>query len=122
LEEGQKMTDAAQAKTPPYPTLNFPTVFVDQVVSLFRGSGIVRFYFARSDPDISASALPNQLPICQVIMPIGGFAAMAVFFQQQLELMMQKEEIAREFVDQLRETVAAQAMQTPQMPPDAGAA
>lgn len=108
------MSDTAQPiiAAPSYPTLNFPTIFVDQAVSLSRGSGVVKFYFARSDPDIGAIALPNMLPVCQVVIPIVGFAAMAVFFQQQLELMMEKKEIDRGIVEKLRETAATQEAQT----------
>ena len=110
------MTDTAQPiiGKPPYPTLNLPTIFVDHAVSLFHGSGIVRFYFARSDPDISASTSPNQVPVCQVVIPIVGFAEMTVFFQQQLERMLQNNEIDSAVVNQMREALVTQAVQTPQ--------
>jgi hypothetical protein len=52
-------------------------------------------------------ALPNMVPCCQIIMPISGFAAMTVFFQQQLELMIQKNEISKQIVDQMK-SIAAQ--------------
>jgi hypothetical protein len=108
------MTDTAQP-TPSYPPLNFPTIFVDNVATLFRGGGIVKFYFARFDPDMSSVALPNPVPVCQVVMPINGFAAMTVFFQQQLELMIQNKEIDLDLVDKLKSIVTQQvASQTSQ--------
>lgn len=54
------------------------------------------------------------MPVCQVVIPIGGFAAMTVFFQQQLERMLQNKEIESAVVDQMREAVATQVVHTPQ--------
>ena len=110
------MTDTAQPITGPYPPWNFPTIFVDNVMNLFRGGGIIKFYFTRVDPAItrvdpamSGNAQPNPAPVCQVVMPKEGFVAMTVFFQQQLEIMIQKNEIPREFVDQIKGLAAQPA-------------
>lgn len=112
------MTDTAQPiiGASSHPPWNIPTIFVDNVISIFRGGGIVKYYFVRFDPDMSALASPNPVPVCQVVMPIGGFAAMTLFFQQQLELMIQRNEISPEVINQLRETIAAQATQAVQTP------
>jgi len=49
-------------------------------------------------------------------MPSAGFAAMTVFFQQQLELMMQKNDVSREVVEKLKDMVAKDiASQTSQL-------
>ena len=102
------MTETAQQITGLYPPWNFPTIFADNVVNITRGSGIVKFYFVRFDPVLSGNAQPNAAPVSQVVMPMGGFAAMTVFFQQQLELMIQNNDITREFVDQMKVIVAQQ--------------
>jgi hypothetical protein len=110
-KEGQKMTDTAQSITGLHPPWNLPTIFVDNVANLARGSGIVKFYFTRFDPAISgnANAQPSAAPVCQVVMPKEGFVAMTMFFQQQLEIMIQKNEIPREFVDQIKGLAAQPA-------------
>lgn len=101
------MTDAAQPVTGSTLQRNFPTIFADNVVNLFHGGGIVKFYFSRFDPDPSGVALTTTpAPCCQIVMPIGGFAAMAVFFQLQLELIMQKDEKIRELVDKMKVLVS----------------
>jgi hypothetical protein len=102
------MTDTAQPITEPTPPRNFPTIFADNVVNLFHGGGIVKFYFSRFDSDPSGIAVPTPVPFCQIVMPIVGFAAMTVFFQQQLELILQKDEKIREIVDQMK-VLAAQS-------------
>jgi hypothetical protein len=59
----------------------------------------------------------NQTPVCQVVMPFVSFAAMTVFFQQQLELMVQRNEIPAASVEKLKEMVAheiASQMSQPQ--------
>jgi hypothetical protein len=103
-EEGQKMTDTAQPIT--RPPGNLQTIFADNIVNLARGSGVVKFYLTRFDPPMSGNAQPDSVPVCQVIMPIRTFAAMTVFFQQQLEIMIQNKEVTREFVDQMKVLVA----------------
>lgn len=103
----------------PYPPWNFPTIFVDNVVNLARGSGVVRFYFTRYDPAMIGNAQANPAPVCQVVMPKEGFAAMTVFFQRQLEIMIQKDEVTRELVDQMT-AIAAVREDQQTSPPQQG--
>lgn len=103
------MTDTAQPVTGPYPPCNFPTIFVDSIVNLARVGGVVKFYLTRFDPPMSGNAQANQSPVCQIVMPKEGFVAMTMFFQQQLEIMIQKNEVTRELVDQMKVIVSQQA-------------
>jgi hypothetical protein len=105
-KEGQKMTETTPPITGLYPPWNFPTIFADNIATLTRGSGIVRFYFARLDPASGGNAQPIASPVCQVVMPKEGFAAMTLFFQQQLETMIQNKDVTTEFVEQIKAMVA----------------
>jgi hypothetical protein len=100
------MTETAPPITGLYPPWNLPTFFVENVANLSRGNGIVKFYFMLADPPVIGNAQPTPAPVCQIVMPSIGFAAMTVFFQQQLELMMQRNEISSELVGKWKEMVA----------------
>jgi hypothetical protein len=97
------MSDHRQAPQPgEYPAANFPTVFADSVQSLINSPSTVKFFLARFEPTFVGDGRTQLQSFAQVIMPIEGFAAMVVFFEAQLSLMVNAGYITEDRLSELR--------------------
>jgi len=85
-----------------FPTPAFPVVYADGVVSLVPTAPIVKFYLYRLDPNIFAKGGSNIIPLLQIVMPTPSFVATALFFQQQLDRMLELKLITKEQVDEIK--------------------
>ena len=85
-----------------YPAKDVPVIFTDQVPSASWLGGVVKFYFIRYDPSISADLTNSAQLVAQVVMPIGGFASTVVFFDEQLKKMIERGDLKPEAVEELR--------------------
>lgn len=89
-----------------YPPPNFPLLFADNVSNFAYGQSLVRLYFTRSDPSFNeATTEPRTQPIVQLIMPVDGFVATALFFEQVLSRLVADNVISTARIDELRSAV-----------------
>jgi len=89
-----------------------PTIFTDGIANIARGPGIVRMYLIRYDPAMVENVTAAPVVIGQLVMPTNGFAAMALFFKEQLDDMIAKREVTPEAIEQLRKMVPGLANAT----------
>jgi hypothetical protein len=94
-----------------FPTPAFPVVYSDGVVSLVPTAPIVKFYLYRLDPNIFAQGGSNVTLLVQIIMPTPSFVATAIFFQQQLERMLELKLITKEQVDPIKSQILSSGKQ-----------
>jgi hypothetical protein len=87
-----------------WPRREFPVLFADGVTSTAWGPGIVKFYFFRSDPEFRATpnAGTNETPTTQVVMPVAGFVATAILFEQTVQRLIEQNAITQDDVDRAR--------------------
>jgi hypothetical protein len=85
-----------------FPPPNFPTVFADGVQSLANSPTIVKFFLARFEPSLVGDGRSQLQAFAQVIMPMEGFAAMFVFFEAQLGLLIQNGHITEKRLAEMR--------------------
>jgi hypothetical protein len=86
----------------PFPPAECPLFYADGVIAISRSGGAVKFYLMRYDPNVLADGTNNPQYVAQIVMPAAGFAAAVVLFDSQLQEMIDKAEIKREFVEQQR--------------------
>lgn len=94
-----------------FPTSQIPSIYADTVVSAARdigGLNTMKFYFLRVDPNPSGSGPVSPVPCLQVVMPVTGFAHMVVFLNDQLEKLIQRGTLNREFVDGLKSDLVSE--------------
>jgi hypothetical protein len=89
-----------------FPTPAFPVVYADGVISLTQSAPIVKFYLYRIDPNIFGLGGSAITPLTQVVMPTPSFVATALFFQQQLEKMLELKSITEEQIDEIKKVVS----------------
>jgi hypothetical protein len=94
--------------TDPFPPPTLPTVYVDAVANLQNSAGLARFYFTRLDPNITGAGSSRVTPVAQVIMPLPGFVATALFFKDQLDQMVKSGLVPQAMIEQLRAHVTAE--------------
>jgi hypothetical protein len=71
-----------------YPPTNVSAIAIDLVTAIFHTGPTVKFYMARQDFDVFGRTFPQQTtPVVQVVMPVQGFASMAIFFRRQLDVL-----------------------------------
>lgn len=90
------------AEIPHYPDYNFPVLYADNVSSVHWNAAGVKFYLSRNQPNLNATGPHIPTPFAQIVMPVMGFVAAAVFFEQQLKSMLDQKMITKEQVDELR--------------------
>lgn len=89
----------ASAGASPNPSA-IPLVFVDGVTTHWHSpSGVVKYYLARSEPDPRAEQPSNDVPVLQIVMPIGGFVSMVAFFNHRLKSMLNAKVVTQEQID-----------------------
>jgi hypothetical protein len=101
-ENGEKKTKTIAEMVGNYPVKDLPVIFADFVPATGRQAGMVKFYFMRNDPSISADLTSNPQLVAQVVMPAMGFASTAVFFENELETMITAGELKPEIVEDMR--------------------
>jgi hypothetical protein len=85
-----------------------PIIYSDGVANLFRPPGVVKFYMIRYDPGLPP--IPGifegskfcQTTCAEVVMPAAAFMAMTLFFQQQLEDMVERNEVDAALYQQMK--------------------
>jgi hypothetical protein len=92
-----------------HPGQHFPTVYAEGTLSTSWKNGIAKFYLYRLDPNFLAGKDSGFLPVAQVILPIEGFAATAIFFRHQLKRMVDAGAISAEEVARLEALYAAES-------------
>ena len=101
-ESGEKKIKTLTEMVGNYPAKELPLIFADRVPSIGWLGGAVKFYLLRNDPSISGESTNNPQLVAQVVMPIGGFAATALFFEDELNNMIASGDLKREYVNELR--------------------
>src|SRR5258708_400927 len=97
----QQPVDPKQGRPPEeFPASIFPTVFSDGVISFVPAVPVVKFYFARVDPNMFGRGGSVLNPFAQVIMPTLAFVDMVAFFQSQIRRMVRDKIITQAQVDQ----------------------
>ena len=87
-----------------FPPKDLPVIYADNAPITGRGNGTVKFYLIRSDPSLTADGSNNPHLVAQVVMPINGFVATAVFFEDELSNMVAGGELKADFVEEMRDT------------------
>lgn len=98
-DEASKPADATApfARDPhDYPPQDMLTIYADGVGSANWQHGVTKFYLARLDPHLGATALPAQRPAVQIVMPYYGFMQTAAFFQRIVTRMIAEGVIKQE--------------------------
>ncbi|MEQ8377349.1 MAG: hypothetical protein RIC34_00795 [Parvibaculum sp.] len=107
MAEDEKKNQAASIPDgpvfPPYPAV--PTFAVDYVPSVSYGIGNVKFYMCRLDSELYARET-TVVPVLQAIMPNQAFAHMVVFFDKQLENMIERGLVSKEEVENMRQVLS----------------
>jgi hypothetical protein len=85
-----------------YPPKDLPIIFADYVPSASWQGGVVKFYFIRNDPSISADLTNSPQLVAQVAMPISGFASTVIFFEEQLKKMVTSGDLKSEVIEAAR--------------------
>jgi hypothetical protein len=97
--------DASSTGSPqPLQFSAIPTLYADGIANIARGGGVVRTYLIRFDPSLTADPAAPKI-IGQMILPVQGFVAMALFFKAQLDDMIEKKEITPELLERVRQMV-----------------
>jgi hypothetical protein len=87
---------------PKFPDRTFTVIFADAVYSLAQGNGLVKFYLARLDPSIIGDGSSQMVPFAQVVMPVKAFVTTALFFDSQIQSLINNGQITREEIDMIR--------------------
>jgi hypothetical protein len=88
---------------PVYPPPNFPLLFADNVSNFAYGQSLIRLFFVRNDPSFNVGTdQARSQPIAQLVMPIDGFVATALFFEHVLSLLVSENVLSQARVDELR--------------------
>lgn len=96
----------ADGARPVYPPPNFPLLFADNVSNFAYGQSLVRLYLVRNDPSFNEGTVEaRSQPIVQLVMPIEGFVATALFFDHVLSTMVAENVINQARIDELRAMV-----------------
>ena len=93
---------------PHFPPPNMPTIYVDAIWNIARGPGIVKMYLAKNDLDMAGSQVSRINPFAQLVMPAHAFAAAAIFFNRELQVMIKNGNIAEDDVKEIQEAFAQQ--------------
>jgi hypothetical protein len=92
--EAERTSDGSE---PVFPDRDIPILFADGVASIVRGlNGIFKFYLVRYDPNLRVKGGAREQIAAQIVMPKESFIATALFFEQQLKVMVAREEISEE--------------------------
>lgn len=89
-----------------YPNVHFPTVFADGVASVSNSASVVKFYLYRQDPSFNADGTSTPTSMAQVIMPMEGFAATALFFERRLKNYIEAGFITEKRLAEMREVLS----------------
>jgi hypothetical protein len=98
-----------------FPGPSFPNAFADGVASYAIGSGFVKFYLYRTDPNSFGRGGAVTNPFAQIVMPTQGFAAAVVLFQRALRELMKANVLTQADLDSMDEAITA--TNTPKAPP-----
>lgn len=85
-----------------FPGPNFPVVYADSVSSIASGDGMVKFYLVRNEPNFLGNNTSHLNTFSQIVMPISGWIAAAVFFEQQLRVFIENGTVQGDAVEALR--------------------
>lgn len=96
---GSQGVEKAKPIDPGHPDRNFPVVFVDGITGISWGTGVVKFYFFRTDPEFHAAHGPINNPVVQMVMPIDSFIAVSVFFRKAIETLKENNVISQAQID-----------------------
>jgi hypothetical protein len=99
----EQLEELARAGRPitEFPDSRFPTAFADGVASLTPGNGLAKFFLYRTDPNSFGRGGIVNTPFLQIAMPIFGFVQMALFFQRQLQRMIDQKAIEPSLIAQI---------------------
>lgn len=88
---------------PIFPPSQFPVIYADTVPS-FSGpyGGIIKFYLGRIDPNFTGLGGFQTTPSAQVVMSVVVFAQTAVFFEAELDSIVDAGHLQREQVEEMR--------------------
>jgi hypothetical protein len=88
-----------------FPTPQFANAFADGVSSLTNSPTIVKYFLARFEPTFVGDGRAQLQPFAQIVMPMDGFAAMVIFFQNHLAAMVKQGYINEERLAAIRKVL-----------------
>jgi hypothetical protein len=86
-----------------YPEEAFTTVFVDGVTSINNSTEMVKFYMGRLDASFDGDGPIKSRNVVQVVMPMTGFVATALFFEKILAGYLDRGLVSKEDVAEIRQ-------------------
>ncbi|MGO8845848.1 MAG: hypothetical protein ACLQFI_11050 [Methylocella sp.] len=85
-----------------YPPKDLPVIYADSAPITWRGGGVVKFYFIRNEPSITADSTTEPQLVAQVVMPAENFAAMVLFFDDEVNAMVRAGTLKPDVVEKTR--------------------
>lgn len=96
------------ADTPEYPGPGFGIAFADGAMAITNSPTIVKFFMYRFEPNFAGDGRTQPQPFAQVVMPMDGFAGMAVFFDIALRHFIANNLVDPQKVDEMRAALQRQ--------------
>lgn len=91
---------------PKYSYNPVPTIYAEAIANVAHGAGVVKTYFVRFDPALTAGSALRPSLVAQLVMPTSGFLAVALFFEAQVKNMLASKEVTQEQIDEVRQSFA----------------
>jgi hypothetical protein len=91
-----------------FPPPQMPAIYADVIWNVARGPGVVKMYLARNDLDLGGSPAGKINVFAQLVLPTLSFATATIFFNRQLQLMLQSGEVSQAQIDELEALFTAQ--------------
>src|SRR5689334_4301988 len=106
----------APAMAPMYPDANFPIMFADGAMAITNSPTIVKFFMYRFDPNFAADGRTIPQPFTQVVMPMDGFASMAVFFDIAIRYFLSRGLVTEDRLAEIRKLIVGTVGEPPARP------
>lgn len=90
-----------------FPSVSFPTIFVDGISNSSISHQMVKYYFHRFEPSFQGGSQFQVQPVAQIVTSVDSFAYAALFLNQQMELLIERGFLTREKVDEMRRRLAS---------------
>ena len=87
-----------------FPPRGFPVLFADNIGSIATDGVLVKMYLVRIDPEFASGGQSRSVEFAQVVMPMAGFVATYVFFEEAVNRYLKSGTVKKETVEMMRET------------------
>ncbi len=99
---GEQNPATIEYPTETFPAYNFPTVFADGVLNATISRWTVKYYLFRLEPSLKADNKFLAQAVAQVVLPVEGFVSAYLYFEKQVNRMIDTGIITKARVDEMR--------------------